>query len=115
MIHRDVKLENIFLHGKMVVIGDFGFAVKGAKNNVKLGTPQTMAPEILTEKEIDYDSKVDLWSIGVIFYQLLFGVYPFVGVSYKEILREIKKKSGLNLEFPKEIRIETKHLLINLL
>jgi serine/threonine protein kinase len=36
-----------------------------------------MAPELIFNKDIIYNNKADLWSIGVVFYQLLFGVNPF--------------------------------------
>lgn len=45
-----------------------------------LGTPLTMAPEMING-DAKYSSKTDLWSIGVIFYQLLYGTPPFFGLS----------------------------------
>ena len=47
-----------------------------------LGTPVTMAPEILLGKV--YDKKCDLWSIGVIIYQMVFGKYPFPAKVYNQ-------------------------------
>lgn len=48
IIHRDLKLANIFIHKGNLVIGDFGFAKMGESMGVtKLGTPYYMAPEIL--------------------------------------------------------------------
>lgn len=69
VMHRDVKLANIFLQNDTVVIGDFGFAKQGVQyTKTRLGTPITMAPELLTTKEGSYSNKADLWSIGVCFY-----------------------------------------------
>lgn len=68
-MHRDVKLANIFLNDDRVVIGDFGFAKQGVDvTKTKLGTPITMAPELLNSEGGSYTSKTDLWSIGVCFY-----------------------------------------------
>lgn len=47
IMHRDVKLANIFLHNDVVIIGDFGFAKQGDVAITCLGTPITMAPELL--------------------------------------------------------------------
>lgn len=52
MMHRDFKLANLFLHDDLVVIGDFGFAKAGFEMaNTNLGTPVTMAPELLVGVE----------------------------------------------------------------
>ena len=53
-----------------------------------------MAPEILEEKA--YTSKADIWSIGVVFYQLLFGEPPYRGTDCKETLKSIKSKPILD-------------------
>lgn len=62
-----------------IKIGDFGFArsLDNAVNvaNTYLGSPLTMAPEIAEKKAYTY--KVDIYSLGVIFYQMLFGDYPY--------------------------------------
>jgi calcium-dependent protein kinase len=59
---------------------DFGFATtwkKGEKQDLSLGSPLYMAPELVREEE--YDNRVDVWSIGVIAYILLSGTPPFAG------------------------------------
>jgi len=69
IMHRDVKLANLFLQNDKIVIGDFGFAKSGVDvTKTKLGTPITMAPELLNSNGGVYTSKADLWSIGVCFY-----------------------------------------------
>ena len=55
-----------------------------------MGTFQTMAPEILEGKE-NYDNKCDLWSIGIIIYQLFFKEYPYNGKTPVAIYNQIKE------------------------
>ena len=104
IIHRDFKLANIMVDGERLVIGDFGFARKGYEmTNTRLGTPITMAPELLDDRNHrSYDSKIDIWSVGVVLYQLLFGQKPFTGKSRAQLLQCIKRKVGFNrLELPR--------------
>lgn len=86
--HRDIKPQNIFINYEnedilyrdniILKIGDFGFAKQienDEMNNTLCGTPMYMAPEIMEEKK--YYITSDLWSIGIIFYQIIYGKYPF--------------------------------------
>lgn len=69
-----------------------------------LGTPLTQAYEIITAdrtKDLSYSSKADLWSIGVVYYQMLYGDYPFFGISIPELVKNVKKKVN-NFTFPPE-------------
>lgn len=71
-MHRDLKLANILVSDKFIIkIGDFGFAKYFNDNtlmNSMLGTPSTMAPEIIQNHDIGYDEKCDIWSLGIIIY-----------------------------------------------
>lgn len=96
IMHRDLKLQNIFIKFTNpertefdVKLGDFGFSkeVQEDVTQTKLGTPITMAPEVIQGKP--YTSKADLWSLGVIIYQLLFKDFPFKERSDKLILNKI--------------------------
>jgi len=98
IIHRDLKLENIFLKFKKqgnaevideVKIVDFGFGVKSDKN-VKglMGTPNYMPPEAL--KKLPYNQKFDMWSLGIILYVMLVGDFPFKGRDLNNLYKNIK-------------------------
>ena len=70
VIHRDLKLGNLFLTDKMQIkIGDFGLATKldfeGEKKRTVCGTPNYIAPEIL-EGKTGHSYEVDVWSFGVV-------------------------------------------------
>lgn len=62
----------------LIKIADFGFAKildDDSFTKTVLGSPLNMAPEII--QGLTYNNKVDIWSIGACFYQLLFGKFPF--------------------------------------
>ena len=100
VMHRDIKLENLFIdqYGELKV-GDFGFAKQGNESFTKLGSHNTMAPEIffhINNKQKKYDHKCDLWSIGVVFHIMLFGKKPyFCGVRKSDKLDLDKMNQSL--------------------
>lgn len=94
IIHRDLKLGNLFLNDEMEVkIGDFGLATRvdfsGERKKTMCGTPNYIAPEILAKTGHSFE--VDVWSIGCILYTLLVGKPPFETESLKETYSRIKK------------------------
>ena len=94
VIHRDLKLGNLFIDGDMrIKVGDFGLATKlttkDERRKTVCGTPNYIAPEILEGKD-GHSFEVDIWSTGVILYTFLIGKPPFeskdVKSTYKRIL-----------------------------
>ena len=93
--HMDLKPQNILLSsGKnpTLKLADFGFATYFAPEETKSsirGSPLYMAPEMVLDHK--YDAKVDLWSIGVILFECLFGKAPYKSSSYDELILKIKE------------------------
>jgi len=85
-MHRDLKLDNILVtvgsQGTItnLKLADFGMACKFDKiaSDTVCGTIGYMAPELLVG-EGEYDEKVDIWSLGVILYNLVTGKMPYIG------------------------------------
>ena len=98
--HRDIKLENILtLKNDVIKLIDFGFAVKTNKETFQTllcGSPSYMAPEIV-KKEKYIACYSDIWSLGVLFYAMLFGVFPFKGKDEDELFEKI---SEAKISFP---------------
>ncbi|XP_069760783.1 serine/threonine-protein kinase PLK1 isoform X2 [Narcine bancroftii] len=94
VIHRDLKLGNLFLNDDMEVkIGDFGLATtvlyEGERKKTLCGTPNYIAPEVIGKKGHSFE--VDVWSLGCIMYTLLVGKPPFETSCLKETYLRIKK------------------------
>ncbi len=106
IIHRDLKLGNLFLNEKMEVkLGDFGLATKldfdGEKKRTICGTPNYIAPEVL-EGKAGHSYEVDVWSLGVIIYTLIIGKPPFETQDVKTTYRKIRMNA---YQFPEHIPI----------
>jgi len=97
--HRDLKPENILLTGdkKTIKITDFGLSKDfgAASLNTSCGTCLYVAPEVLLASS--YDSKCDIWSVGVITYVILTANVPFHGENENEIFDKIL---NCNFSFP---------------
>ena len=102
VMHRDFKIENLFVHDDRVIIGDFGMSkAAAALTKTQCGTGYYMAPEVQDGRS--YTNKADLWGIGITFYEMLFGKVPFEARSPEHLKQVIKKKSGENMNFPNYI------------
>ena len=102
IIHRDIKPQNILLTSDGTAkLGDFGVAcILEATDDIAAtvaGTRKYMAPE---QYDGEYDSRVDLYSLGLVLYEMLTGRYPFRGRNHDEI--KIKKIDAV-IEFDHEV------------
>ncbi len=102
IIHRDLKPANILLHEGYCKIGDFGcskqFEIKDhLLMTQNIGSTKYMAPEIY--KSRTYDQKCDVWSFGIMVFELLYGKTPWTGKKEYDLFENhiLKEK----LEFPK--------------
>lgn len=95
-IHRDFKSANVLKKDGKLKIGDLGFGKQTEMSNTCIGTSIYMAPEVLTSQT--YTNKADIWSLGVVLYEMLFGTFPYIGKNDKEIMTNIE--AG-NIDFEK--------------
>ena len=112
VVHRDIKPANIMWdkESNELKITDFGIAritdSSKTKTGVVLGTPSYMSPEQLSGKKVD--GRSDLFSLGVMFYQMLTGTLPFSGDSMATLMFKIAneehvKASEVSPKLPPEI------------
>jgi tetratricopeptide (TPR) repeat protein len=90
VVHRDLKPHNIMIDAKGgALVMDFGLAHStdaGGTEGMLLGTPQYMSPEQANREPLD--ARSDLFSIGIIFYEMLTGALPFEAATLKETLKK---------------------------
>ena len=114
IIHRDIKPENLLLNeGGRVLLADYGwsnFNVEGDVRKTFCGTPEYIAPEMLMKK--GHDTRVDIWSIGILMFELLSGYSPFVAKSNQELYQNIRR---LKIQWPKDMPPLAKNLISKIL
>ncbi|MGH8690459.1 MAG: serine/threonine-protein kinase [Burkholderiales bacterium] len=110
IVHRDIKPANIMIaSGTEVKIADFGAAVLKKSQVVQtaaMGSPYYMSPEQIEGKHLTFHS--DMYSMGVVLYELLTGKRPFAGTNLEDLIAKILKHeplppSELRRELPKAI------------
>ena len=114
VIHRDLKPENLFLSHRadgtpVIKVLDFGISKRvtregreGARTNPSelLGSPLYMAPEQM-RGSADIDARADIWSLGVVLYELCTGQSPFFGESMPAICARV---IGIEPDAPRSLQ-----------
>ena len=102
IVHRDIKPENILVTSNMQAkLSDFGWSnyiQPGNKRNSICGSPVYLAPEMITR--IGHDEKVDIWSIGVLLFELLTGDQAWAGDNVETVKYNI---CNLKISWPEDI------------
>ena len=114
IIHRDIKPENLLLNeGGRILLADYGwsnFNMAGDVRKTFCGTPEYIAPEMLMKK--GHDTRVDIWSIGILMFELLSGYSPFVAKTNQELYQNIRR---LKIQWPKDMPPIAKNLISKIL
>ena len=118
MLHRDLKSPNVFLTmSGLIKLGDFGFSreydstVSDNVGSTFCGTPYYLAPELWNQAP--YGKKADMWSIGVILYELMTLKKPFSGSSMRDLVQNVM--SGNVDPLPEVYSKELRDLCLSLL
>ncbi|CAD8126510.1 unnamed protein product [Paramecium sonneborni] len=114
ILHRDLKLANILIHNSTLKIADLGFSKQLSDPNqqekLSLGSLGNMAPEVVEQQP--YGMAADMFSIGSMFYQLIFGQFPFTNQNQQKFLEDIKnnkpnfRRNGLVISSELEYLLE---------
>jgi len=113
ILHRDIKPENLLLDKNYnLKLCDFGWSARRIteKRTTFCGTYEYMAPEIVYKKTYDY--RVDIWSLGVLLYELIHKEAPYKGRSLEEICKSLSKPQ---ITFSPNIHPEAKDLIVKIL
>ena len=115
IIYRDIKPENILLDKDYnVKLCDYGWASylsKGQFCSAYCGTPEYVSPEVI--KKYPYNEKVDIWGIGVLIFELVFGYPPFTSNFNEDRFNNIKEGK---INWPKDLNdMELKDLIEKIL
>ena len=109
VIHRDIKPENLLLgvYGELK-IADFGWSVHApsSRRTTICGTLDYLPPEMIEDRP--HDEKVDLWSLGVLCYELLVGKPPFETPTHDGTYQKILK---CEYKFPSNLLSESCDLI----
>jgi len=127
IVHRDIKPENIMLRPDgYVKVVDFGLAkltegmleqrppgeaqtIVKTEPRMLMGTVKYMSPEQLREELVD--ERTDIWSLGVVLYEMLTGSTPFEARSRNDSVASILKTEPAQLTFPEELPIEYREIV----
>lgn len=104
IMYRDLKPENVLIDEEgNIVLADFGISKTldhGSKTRSFVGTPEYVSPEVILEQ--GHDKSVDVWSFGILLYEMAIGLPPFYSKNKNEMLKWIVKA---NPKFPRSVQI----------
>ena len=105
IIHRDIKPENILLtNNSKIKLTDFGWSnyinFEGEQRSTLCGTPIYLAPEMIQNS--GHDKHVDIWCLGVLLFELLTGIPPFIGQNRILLMKNI---INVNISWPMPPRL----------
>jgi serine/threonine protein kinase len=98
ILHRDIKPQNILIGEKEIKICDFGFSKQIHDDDLYstfCGSPLYMAPEIFTHNP--YTEKADIWSLGVILYELITKEHPYLSKTRSELITKLQNETEMDL------------------
>jgi serine/threonine protein kinase len=97
IIHRDLKPENLLLfEGEVVKVTDFGWSAESEEiRNTFCGTQEYLAPEMI--KGTGHDAKLDIWTLGILLYEMVHGKTPFYVSSKGKNIRTQRKLIEQNI------------------
>lgn len=114
IIHRDIKPENLLLNENgRIYLADYGwsnFKNDGDIRKTFCGTPEYIAPEML--KKEGHDHRIDIWSVGVLMFELLSGYSPFAAKTNQDLYQNIRK---LKIHWPADMPPVAKNLISKIL
>lgn len=116
IMHRDLKPKNILVSDDDTLkIADFGFAkyVQTDLSQTICGSPLYMAPEILNSSP--YASNSDLWSVGIVLYEMISGKPPYFAKNMEELKKNIHEVSQFEMIDSLKVSYSCKELLFQLL
>jgi serine/threonine-protein kinase len=114
IVHRDLKPANVLINNEgLLKIVDFGVAAAQSQGDTQLtktgyviGSPKYMAPEQILGKKVD--ERADIYSLGVILYEMLCGVPPYsrgdhMSVMYQHVQGKARPPADINKDLPREL------------
>ena len=120
VIHRDIKPENMMINSNFrLKLTDFGIAAAKNETNITnsgdvIGSPHYMSPEQARGTEID--NRSDLYSLGMVFYELITGSTPFQGESGVNIIKKLAlQETDLPLEFDCSVPHKVQQMITSLM